>query len=104
MPGEFCAESQMPDVHKVAGGSLATRVWSAGTFTTGGVVSPVDSSVTVTVNTAVPIFPAASVAVQVTFVVPTGKLDPEGGEQVGPEVTPILSNAVTLNVLVAPAE
>ena len=44
-----------------------------------GVVS---SKTTVTVNVPVPTFPAASVAVQVTVVVPTEKLDPEGEEQV----------------------
>ena len=47
-------------------------------------------------------FPAASVAVQVTVVVPTEKLEPEAGEQVGPEVTPTLSVAVTVNVTVSP--
>ena len=61
---------------------------------TGGVVSPVDSEATVTVKLAVPTFPAASVAVQVTVVVPTGKLEPEDGEQVGPEVTPKSSDDV----------
>ena len=39
---------------------------------------------TVTVKLAVATFPAKSVAVQVTVVVPTGKLEPEDGEQVGP--------------------
>ena len=59
---------------------------------------------TVTVKLAVATFPAKSVAVQVTVVVPTGKLEPEDGEQVGPEVTPVSSDAVTLNVIVLPAE
>jgi hypothetical protein len=36
--------------------------------------------------------------VQVTVVVPTGKLEPEDGEQVGPEVTATLSVAFTKNV------
>ena len=71
---------------------------------TGGVVSAAPSKVTVTVNVPVPTFPAASDAVQVTVVVPTGKLEPEDGEQVGPEVTPVSSDAVTLNVIVLPAE
>ena len=35
---------------------------------------------------------------QVTVVVPTEKLEPEAGEQVGPEVTPTSSVAVTVNV------
>ena len=40
-------------------------------YNTGGVVSPL-SKTTVTVKLAVPTFPAESVAVQVTVVVPTG--------------------------------
>ena len=43
-------------------------------------------------------FPAASDAVQVTGEVATAKFDPEDVEQVGPEVTPTLSVAVTVNV------
>ena len=66
----------------------------------GGVVS----AIRVTVKLAVPTFPAASDAVQVTVVVPTEKLEPEDGEQVGPEVTPTSSDAVTVNVIVLPAE
>ena len=60
--------------------------------------------VTIIVRVPVPVFPAASVAVQVTVVVPTEKLEPEDGEQVGPEVTPTLSVAVTVNVTVLPSE
>ena len=36
--------------------------------------------------------------------VPTEKLEPEDGEQVGPEVTPTSSDAVTVNVIVLPSE
>ena len=43
-------------------------------------------------------FPAASDAVQVTVVVPTEKLVPEAGEQLGPEVTAVSSLDVTVNV------
>nr|WP_242660457.1 hypothetical protein [Bacillus luti] len=43
-------------------------------------------SFTVTVNEHVAVFPDASVAVQVTGVVPTEKKDPEAGEQ--EKVTP----------------
>ena len=68
-----------------------------GTVITGGVVS---SKTTVTVKLAVPTLPAASDAVQVTVVVPTGKPEPEAGEQVGPEVTAVSSLAVTVNVVV----
>ena len=59
---------------------------------------------TVTVNVPVPVFPAASDAVQVTVVVPTEKLEPEAGEQVGPEATLTSSDAVTVNVIILPAE
>ena len=62
-----------------------------GTNTVGGVVS---AQQTVTVKLAVPEFPAASVAVHVTVVVPSGNVEPEDGEQVGPEVTPTLSVAL----------
>lgn len=37
-------------------------------------------SFTVTVNVQLAVFPEASVAVQVTVVVPTGKKDPDSGE------------------------
>ena len=57
-------------------------------------VDDTSSKTTVTVKLAVPTFSAASDAVQVTVVVPTGKLEPEDGEQVGPEVTPKSSDAV----------
>ena len=63
-----------------------------GTNTVGGVVS---AQQTVTVNVPVPEFPAASVAVHVTVVVPSGKVEPSGGWQVI-EVTPTLSVALTL--------
>src|SRR5204863_2958922 len=54
---------------------------------------------TVTVNEHVAVLPEASVAVQVTVVVPTLKLEPEGGVQ--DVVTPgQLSDAVGANVTV----
>jgi hypothetical protein len=53
---------------------------SAGTVTTGGIVSSRD---TVTVKEAEPVFPCESVAVHVTVVVPTGKVFPEAGLHVG---------------------
>ena len=65
-----------------------------------GVVS---SKVIVIVKLAVPTFPAASVAVQVTVVVPIGNNEPAAGEQVGPEATPTMSDAVTVNGIVLPA-
>src|SRR5205823_290985 len=48
-----------------------------GTVTTGPVVS-----VTVTVNDAAPLLPFVSVAVQLTVVAPSGKVDPLAGMQV----------------------
>ena len=51
---------------------------SAGALTTGAVVS---TSVTVTLNGRVPVLVWASVAKQVTVVVPTGKLAPEAGSR-----------------------
>jgi hypothetical protein len=71
-----------------------------GTVTTGGVVSA--GALTVTVKLAVPTFPAASVAVHVTVVVPTENIEPEADEQVGPEVMPILSVALKINDTVLP--
>ena len=80
-------------------------------FTVKEIVSPYgrlivggDASCTVTVKVSVAVFPSASDAVQVTVVVPTGNKEPDDGEQVGPEVTPISSDAVTLNVTARPAE
>ena len=100
----------MSEAEGVANGTFlpfGLYVWVEKLFETtrlGGVVSGASSKITVTVNVPVPTFPAASDAVQVTAVVPTEKLEPEDGEQVGPEVTPMSSDAVTLNVIVLPAE
>jgi hypothetical protein len=49
----------------------------AGTVITGGV-----ESVTVTVKEAEPVLPCASIAVQVTVVVPSGNVEPLAGVQV----------------------
>lgn len=56
-------------------GSLNTWI-SAGQMMVGGA-----PSMTVTLNEQVLVFPAASVAVQVTVVVPTGKNEPDAGVQ-----------------------
>ena len=58
-----------------------------------GAVSSVN--VTVTVNVAEPTFPALSVALHVTVVVPTEKLVPDAMSHVGPLATLTLSVAVT---------
>ena len=57
----------------------------------GGVVS---TNVTVTVKLALPVFPCVSVALQVTVVVPTGKLLPEAGAHVVGSAPLTLSFAV----------
>jgi hypothetical protein len=71
--------------------SLSTEK-SAGTLTTGGVVS---SMLTVTVKDAEPVFPCESVALHVTVVVPTGKVLPDAGLHVG------VSGPSTMSVAVA---
>lgn len=58
-------------------------------FTRTALAHPAESSCARTLNTEtvklqVAVLPAASVAVQVTVVVPTGKHDPEGGLQTTP--------------------
>ena len=80
---------------------VASAVMSAGTVITGGVVSA--CSVTVTVNDAEPVFPAASLAVQVTVVVPIANVDPEAGAHVGVIGEVTASVAVAVNVTTAPA-
>jgi hypothetical protein len=64
---------------------------SPGTDTTGGKVS---LRLTVTVKDAEPVFPCESVAVHVTVVVPTGKVLPEAGLQVGVREPSTMSVAV----------
>src|SRR5919109_3065614 len=73
-------------------GLFASKVISAGTVNTGGM-----ESMTLTTNVAVALLPAASVAVQVTVVVPRGKRLPEWGEQVTATVPSTLSVAVASN-------
>jgi len=73
-------------------GLVASTVMSPGTATFGGVVS---TSTTVTVKDAVPVFPCASVALQMTVVVPTGKVLPDLGLQLG------VSGPSTLSVALA---
>jgi hypothetical protein len=70
----------------------AVTMMLAGTVTSGGVVSDPPAAVTVTVKVREPAFPCASVAEQVTLVVPTGKVDPEAGTQLtgkGPSTTSV---------------
>jgi hypothetical protein len=65
-------------------GPVASSVMSEGTVMTGGVVSAGGGgggAFTVTVNDAVPVLPASSVAVHCTVVSPTGNSVPEPGSQ-----------------------
>jgi hypothetical protein len=69
-------------------GPTASIVAFAGTVMAGGAVS-----LTVTVNEAEPGLPCASVAVQVTVVVPRGNVEPLGGAQVTATTPSMLSVA-----------
>src|SRR5918911_1538822 len=64
----------------VPDGSGVDTLRLPGTLTTGAVWS---TRFTVTLKLALPVFPCESVAVHVTFVVPTGKLLPDAGLHVG---------------------
>ncbi len=63
---------------------------------------PAGCAVTVTVKLAVPVLPAASVAVQLTVVGPTGNRDPEAGTQAGVRAPSTSSVALAVNVTTAP--
>jgi hypothetical protein len=69
---------------------VASTALDAGTVTTGAVVS---TSVTVTVKLALPVFPCASVAEQVTDVEPIAKDDPEAWLQLTATAPSMLSVA-----------
>lgn len=68
---------------------VASTTLFAGKESAGAVVSR-----TVTVNVALPVLPEESVAVHVTVVEPSGKVDPEAGEQTAVRVPSTLSVAV----------
>ena len=74
-------------------GPVASAVISAGTVTTGAVVST-----TVTVKSADPVLPAVSVAEQVTVVGPSAKVLPDAGVQTGVIEPSTVSVAVAVNV------
>ena len=78
-------------------GLVAATVMSAGTVTTGG--GGVDDG---DVKLALPVLPAASVALQVTVVAPRGKVLPEAGLQVGVRAPSTSSVALALKVTMAP--
>jgi hypothetical protein len=59
------------------------------------------SSTTVTVKVHVPVLPAASVAEQVTVVVPNAKVEPDAGEHVGVKAPSQLSVAVAVKLTTA---
>jgi hypothetical protein len=77
---------------------VAGVVMFAGTVTVGAWLS-----VTVTWKLALPVFPAASCAVQVTVVGPSGKVEPDGGLQVTGRAPLIASFADAENDTTAPA-
>jgi len=80
-------------------GLVASTVMLPGTITIGGVAS---TSTTVTLKDAVAVFPCASVALQVTVVVPTGKVLPELGLQLGVSAPSTLSVALAVYVTGTP--
>jgi hypothetical protein len=71
--------------------AVASTVAGVGTVTTGP-----DVSATVTVNEAAPVLPRASVAVQLTVVVPSGKTAPLAGAHVTATLPSTASLAVTV--------
>ena len=79
-------------------GPVASFEMSLGTVTMGGVVSW-----TITLNEALPVLPCASVAEQVTDVVPMAKVEPEAGRQVVATLPSTMSLAVAVKVATAPA-
>ena len=80
-------------------GPLEGCTMGAGSVRTGLTVSR-----TVTVNVRVPVLPAASVAVQVTVVVPSGNVAPEAGAHAAATAPLTRSVAVTVNGTTAPAD
>src|SRR2546422_11356592 len=76
---------------------VASAMMSAGTSSDGGVVST-----TRIVNVAEPVVPCASVAVQLTTVLPIVNRDPDGGEQEGKSAPWTRSEALAENVTTAP--
>jgi hypothetical protein len=76
---------------------VASSVMSDGTLISGSVVS-----CTITLNDADALLPAASVAVQVTVVVPIGKVEPDGGVQTGVIAPSTVSLAVAVKFTSAP--
>src|SRR5262249_40442664 len=78
-------------------GPVASDTMPAGTLTLGGVVS-----CTVTLNEALPVLPAASLAVQVTLVVPNENVEPDAGLHAGITFASSGSLAVATKVATAP--
>jgi len=78
-------------------GPAASAIMLCGSVRLGGVVS-----CTITWKLPVVVLPWASVAKQVTVVVPIGKVEPDAGLHVGVRVFPKESDAVTVKVTVAP--
>jgi hypothetical protein len=79
-------------------GPFASTILSAGTAENVGPVL----SVTVTVKLAVPEFPAASIAEQLTVVVPIAKVVPDAGTQFGVNDPETLSDALAEKLTLVP--
>jgi len=79
---------------------VASTLKLAGTVTTGAVTS---TTVTVTVKLVLPVFPAASVAEQVTGVAPGAKIDPLAGVQTGRSDPSTASLALAIQLTATPA-
>jgi len=79
---------------------VASTLKLAGTVTTGAVTS---TTVTVTVKLVLPVFPAASVAEQVTGVAPGAKIDPLAGAQTGRSDPSTASLALAIQLTATPA-
>ena len=93
--------ASMAEVEKVTtapAALVASTVMFEGTVITGAVVS-----LTVTVNVLLAEFPAASLAVAVTVVVPSGKVEPEAGVLVVGRAPLTASMAEVEKVTTAPA-
>ena len=97
----FTVEEASAVPENVGVASLVT-VPLAGEDITGAAGGVASVNTTVTVNDAVPVLPAASVAEQLTVVVPSGNVEPEAGVQTAATEPSMLSVAVTVNDTVLP--
>ncbi len=83
---------------------VASAVMSAGTVTIGGVVSVITVSATVILKLPLAVLLCASVAEQLTVLMPNGKTEPEAGEQVTATEPSTKSVAEAVKLTMAPEE